>query len=163
MPKFFCFIIILLNSTDNAFFGSIYGNNYGTYGYMKKRIILAAAAVLLALGGWQAGGILFRGMKAAEVVRKLSAIRLALALYAVEHKEPPAAFEGLLDSGKLEAVPELKLRGHFYSSKVANVPAFAIRDTGGWAYVNDPRSRDFGLAYIDCSHKDEKGRYWSEF
>jgi hypothetical protein len=130
---------------------------------MNKKTILAAAAVLLALGGWWTGRILFGGMDAAEVIRKLSSLRLALALYGAEHKSPPADFADALTSGKLEAVPELKLRGHFYSSKVRNVPAMGITDSGDWAYVNDPKDKNFGLAYIDCSHKDEKGRYWSEF
>jgi hypothetical protein len=130
---------------------------------MKKKMIIAAAAAFLALAGWETGGIMFRRMGAAEVIRKLASLRLALALYGVEHKGPPADFAEVLNSGKLEAVPELKLRGHFHSSKVRNVPAFEIRDTGGWAYVNAPGNKDFGLAYIDCAHKDEKGRYWSEF
>lgn len=127
---------------------------------MKKRIFTAAAlAAVLAL----ARGYWYGGMDAPEVIRKLSSLRLALALYGVEHKGPPADFAEVLSSGKLEAVPELKLRRHFKSRKVRNVPAMKITDSGGWAYVNDPKNKDFGLAYIDCSHKDEKGRYWSEF
>ena len=29
--------------------------------------------------------------------------------------------------------------------------------------MNEPGDPDFGLLYIDCAHKDEKGRFWSEF
>lgn len=128
-----------------------------------KKILGITAAALLALAACGTGWIQLRGMGAAEVIRKLSTLRLALALYGAEHKGPPADFATVLSSGKLEAVPELKLRGHFYRSAVRNVPAMRITDSGGWAYVNDPKNKDFGLAYIDCSHKDEKGRYWSEF
>ena len=128
---------------------------------MKKKIFLTAAlAAVLAL----ARGLWYGGMDAPEVIRKLSSLRLALALYGVEHKQaPPSDFAEVLASGKLEAVPELKLRRHFKSGKVRNMPAMKITDSGGWAYVNNPQDKDFGLAYIDCSHKDEKGRYWSEF
>ena len=128
---------------------------------MKKKIFTAAAlAAVLAL----ARGLWYGGMDAPEVIRKLSSLRLALALYGVEHnKVPPADFAEVLTSGKLEAVPGLKLPRHFKHGKVRNVPAMRIADSGGWAYVNDPKDKDFGLAYVDCSHKDEKGRYWSEF
>jgi hypothetical protein len=128
---------------------------------MKNKIFTAAAlAAALAL----ARGLWYGGMDAPEVVRKLSSLRLALALYSAEHnKVPPPDFADVLTSGKLEAVPELKLRRHFKREKVRNVPTMEITDSGGWVYVNNPRDKDFGLAYIDCSHKDEKGRFWSEF
>ena len=162
MPKFFRFIFILLNSTDRAIFDSIYHAARRCRRYMKKKILIAASAalVLAGLGGYR---FFCSGMDAAEVVRKLSALRLALALYKVEHKKIPSAFEEVLTSGKLESVPELKLRRHFSSAKVRNVSALEIRDTGGWAYVNAPGNKDFGLVYIDSSHADEKGRFWSEF
>ena len=35
-----------------------------------------------------------------------------------------------------------------------------IKSEGG--YVNDPADPQFGVVYIDCTHKDEKGRFWSE-
>ncbi len=127
---------------------------------MKKKIFFAAMlAGTLAL----ARGVWYGGMDAPEVVRKLSSLRLALALYSAEHKSLPADFGTILSSGKLEAVPELKLRRHFKNGKVRNMPEMKITDSGGWAYVNNPKDKDFGLAYIDCSHRDEKGRYWSEF
>jgi len=90
-------------------------------------------------------------------------MRLALALHRIEHKTFPPAFAQLPAGGKLEAVPELKLAWHAGAAKVADVRTFGIRDTGGWAYVSDPASAQFGLVYIDCRHKDEKGRFWSEF
>ncbi|HAN04293.1 MAG TPA: hypothetical protein DCQ25_03355 [Elusimicrobia bacterium] len=130
---------------------------------MKRRIImivLAAAAV----GGAGWGLFYLRsGMDAAEVVRKLSGIRLSLELYRQEHKKYPASFAETLRAGTLEAAPELKLPGHLRNSQVRDTPALAIKDTGGWAYVSDPKSPDFGLLYIDCSHRDEKSRFWSEF
>ncbi len=130
---------------------------------MKRRIIMIVlAAAALAGAGW--GLVYLRGgMDAAEVVRKLSGTRLSLELYRQEHKKYPPSFAETLRAGTLEAAPELKLPGHFKKSQVRDTPALAITDTGGWAYVSDPKSPDFGLLYIDCSHKDEKSRFWSEF
>lgn len=130
---------------------------------MKRRIIIivlaAAAAAAAGLGLFYVRS----GMGAAEVVRKLSGIRLALELYRQEHKKFPASFAETLRAGTLEAAPELKLPGHLKNSQVRDTPSLAITDSGGWAYVSDPRSPDFGLLYIDCSHRDEKSRFWSEF
>jgi len=130
---------------------------------MRRRIIMIVLAAAAAAGaGW---GLFYLrgGMDAAEVVRKLSGIRLSLELYRQEHKQYPAAFAETLRAGTLEAAPELKLPGHFRNSKVRDTPALTITDSGGWAYVSDPKSPDFGLLYIDCSHRDEKSRFWSEF
>ena len=128
---------------------------------MKRKTLLAGLAAAAACGA----GLYYyySGMSAAEVVRKLSSQRLALAFYAREHKAPPAVFENTVRAGTLEAPLPLKLPRHFRTSKVRNVPSFGITDSGGWAYVNGPGDRNFGLLFIDCSHRDEKGRFWSEF
>ena len=129
---------------------------------MKRVFLAALSAASLLAAAW---GLLWLrgGMDAAEVVRKLSGIRLSLELYRQEHKKYPASFAETLRAGTLEAAPELKLPGHLRNSQVRDTPALAIKDTGGWAYVSDPKSPDFGLLYIDCSHRDEKSRFWSEF
>jgi type II secretory pathway pseudopilin PulG len=126
---------------------------------MKRRIVLAAAAAAAALFALH----VTRGMKAAEAIRKLSGLRLALALYSTEHRPPPTDINDLVKSGKMEGIPYLKLAGHLGHASIRQTQAMDIKDTGGWAYVNDPKAPDFGLVYIDCSHKDEKGRSWSEF
>lgn len=128
---------------------------------MNRKTFIAAAAACAAL----AGGLwyLAAGMEAAEVVRKLSGLRLSLAFYAREHKALPAAFEDTVRVGNLEAPPALKLPRHFRTSSVRNVDALRITDRGGWAYVNAPGDRNFGVLFIDCSHRDGKGRFWSEF
>lgn len=105
----------------------------------------------------------FSGMPAAEVLRKLSGLRLAVELYRQEKRALPPSFADVLAAGKLEAVPALKLRRHRRAAAVRDAASQEVRDTGGWAYVNGPASPQFGLVYIDCSHYDEKGRRWSEF
>ena len=129
---------------------------------MKKKTLLALAAAAALCAAW--GGYYYRfGMEAPEVIRKLSGLRMAVALYKLEHKGLPGAFEDTVKEGALEAAPALKLPRHAGSSGVRGVSSFEIKDTGAWAYVNNRQDPDFGLVFIDCSHKDEKGRYWSEF
>ena len=126
----------------------------------KKILALAGAAALLAVWGEV---YLSRGMDAAEVVKKLAGMRLSLELYRQEYKRLPASFRETLRAGTLAEAPGLKLSLHLKTSSVRDTPSMLIKDTGGWAYVNDPGDRDFGLLYIDCAHRDEKGRFWSEF
>lgn len=126
---------------------------------MKKTTILAAAALLCALAFRYLG----RGMEAAEVVRRLSGLRVSLELYRQQYKKLPPSFGETLRAGTLEEAPALKLPWHLETSAVRDTPTMLIKDTGGWAYVNGPGDPAFGLLYIDCSHKDEKGRFWSEF
>jgi hypothetical protein len=129
---------------------------------MKKTIsaLLALAAVLSVL--W-ALHYLQGGMDAAEVVRKLSGMRISVELYRQEHRKLPASFADTLREGTLEEAPELKLPGHFKTSRVRDTPSMLITNTGGWAYVNDPADPAFGLVYIDSARRDERSRFWSEF
>ncbi len=127
---------------------------------MKRKTIIgviSAAAVLAA------GRYVYSGMGAAEVLRKLSGMRLSTELFRQGHGRLPYSFAETLRAGSLEEVPRLKLRWHPARSSVRDTPSMSIRDTGAWAYVNDPASPQYGLLYIDCAHRDEKGRFWSEF
>jgi len=129
---------------------------------MKRIMTIALGAAALLGAAW---GLLYLrgGMDAAEAVRKLSGLRLSIELYRQEHKKLPASFADTLKAGTLEEAPVLKLPGHLKTAKVSDNPSMLIRDTGGWAYVNNPADPAFGLVYIDSSGKDEKGRFWSEF
>ncbi|MBI4803112.1 MAG: hypothetical protein HY796_11365 [Elusimicrobia bacterium] len=128
---------------------------------MKKiPLIISAALVLAALGVLR---YYLYSMDAAEVVRRLAGMRVATALFRLSKGSAPANFNDLVTSGNLEAPPKLKLKWHRASLKVRPTPVLQAKDTGGWGYVNDPKSRDFGTIFIDCAHRDEKGRSWSEF
>lgn len=126
----------------------------------KKSAVCLGLAVLLAACG---ALYLRRAMPAAEVIRKLAGLRMAMELYRQDHKGFPSAYARVLEAGNLEAVPDLKLKWHLKTTKVRTVNSFKIANTGGWAYVGNPSDPQFGLVYIDSSGKDEKGRPWSEF
>jgi hypothetical protein len=130
---------------------------------MKKTIYITLGITGAALAASFAFNYFFRAMGSAEVIRKLQGMRLAVELFRQAAGHLPADINEVVRNGSLEAVPELKLKRHFASSKVRNADRHRILDTGSWGYVNDPGSADFGKVFIDCSHQDEKGRYWSEF
>ena len=44
---------------------------------------------------------------------------------------------------------EMEKVSSFGSSKQAD-------DTGGWGYVNDPRSPEYGLVFVNCTHREPK-------
>jgi hypothetical protein len=129
---------------------------------MKKASIIALAA--LAAGTAAATLRYLAGsMDAAEAVRRLAGMRVAVTLYRMAKGSAPADFGAVISGGQLEAPPQLKLKWHRASSKVRQTNELRAKDTGAWAYVNNPKSADFGTVFIDCTHKDERGRYWSEF
>ncbi|MHB0997272.1 MAG: hypothetical protein ACYC2I_12955 [Elusimicrobiales bacterium] len=129
---------------------------------LKKATLMATLAAALAAA---AGGAVYlrSGMDSPEVLRKLAGLRVALELYAMERHTKPGAFGDTISSGQLEGAPDLKLPGHLPAASVRDVASFTVTDSGSWAYVNDKSSPHFGLLFIDCSHRDERGRFWSEF
>jgi uncharacterized RDD family membrane protein YckC len=38
----------------------------------------------------------------------------------------------------------------------------ALRDTGRWGYVSDPKASCYGKIFVDCTHADTRGRPWNE-
>lgn len=130
---------------------------------MKRALIILLGAAAVTMAVFSAHDLLFRTMGAAEVIRKLQGLRMAVELFRQDKGRLPAGMNEVILNGTLEAVPELKLKRHTSSVKVRNTARMEILDTGRWSYVNEPGSPDFGTVFIDCSHKDEKGRFWSEF
>ena len=130
---------------------------------MSKKIILVSLIAGLGLAAVLCLNYRYYSMKSPEVIRRLTGLRLAAGLFRISKGRPPAGLGELIKSGNLEAAPELKLRTHRATSKVRTASGPAVMDTGGWAYINDPKSADYGTFFIDCSHADEKGRYWSWF
>jgi hypothetical protein len=130
---------------------------------MKKNILMISGLTVLSLAVFGLFTYVNYSMDSASVIRRLSGIRIAAGLFRMSSGRHPSDIGEMIKTGNLEAVPELKLRRHLATSKVRNASSPAVRDTGGWGYVNDPKSSDYGTVFIDCSHTDEKGRYWSWF
>lgn len=114
--------------------------------------------------------------KFADLVRKsnegaakgnLGAIRSALSVHYgdLEGVYPyhPAA---LTAGGRyLDALPKAKTPNYHPDSDAVAlvVAADALTDAGGWAYVADPSSPDWGTLYVNCTHTDTKGSVWSAY
>lgn len=93
---------------------------------------------------------------------RLEAYKLSLGRFPsreadVEAMVREASLRGLWDTW-LNAFPHKPTRA------VVFYPEREYRDSGAWAYVSNPKSRDFGAFYIDCTHADSSsGHTWSSF
>lgn len=38
-----------------------------------------------------------------------------------------------------------------------------VDDSGGWLYVTDPASDDWGTVIVNCTHTDREGKVWAEY
>ncbi len=98
----------------------------------------------------------------AEIIRKMSSIRLCLTLYSInENKISLDPQKDLKKVGYLNEIPQIKLKWKFPSREIRLVDRLEIKNTGKWAYIKNAKDTNFGLFYIDSSAKDSKGRYWS--
>ncbi|MFC1680151.1 type IV pilin protein [Elusimicrobiota bacterium] len=143
----------------------------------------SGGTILIVLGVMFAVGIVVTGIlaavaipKFAELVRKssegatkgnLGAVRSALSIYYgdMEGVYPQDPNELTVDGKYLGSMPRAKTPNlHPDSSQIALIPSpQALTDEGGWAYVNNPMSPDFGSFFINCSHTDSKGSLWSSY
>ena len=91
-------------------------------------------------------------------------MRSALNIYYGDHEGVyPETPEAVLGS-PMPVLWDPRITGpHPPTNKVELVKSRELRDTGNWAYVNDPKSEDYGLLFIDCTHTDDRGKSWSEY
>lgn len=94
----------------------------------------------------------------------LGAIRSALSIYYGDTAGVyPSSLNSLTEGGKyLREIPmAIVPYYHRDSSKVTfgKVPD----DSGGWVYDNDPKDKDFGLVFVNCTHTDTKGSSWNSY
>lgn len=129
---------------------------------MRKMGIALGALALLALGLMQARRLapVDRGPGAKG---KLGELRSALSnYYSDSGGHYPASLDALVPK-YLPEIPQLsELREHAPSRAVLLVGELVPRDSGGWLYVNDPASKNYGEVRIDCTHTDGR-RAWFDF
>lgn len=111
-----------------------------------------------------------------SVLVNLGALRVADAKYFVDHDGyfpiNLADLGPLLDRGD---IPPLILPDHVGTNSSKNYGGEVcrkrpdgsfdligkrIKDSGRWGYVNDKKAVCYGMIFIDCTHKDDKGKYW---
>jgi len=113
---------------------------------------------MLALSG-TLGYIYSCGMESYEVINDMSEMRKKIAIYYNLNGKPfPEDFGEIIKTGVIREVPPVKLKGHLKMKGVENSASMTYSDSGGWKYVSDPKDKDFGKLYLDCTHTDEYGR-----
>ncbi|MDE2292410.1 MAG: hypothetical protein KGL53_10030 [Elusimicrobia bacterium] len=63
-------------------------------------------------------------------------------------------------------MPSTRIGRHPDSSEVhdfKSMSAAGNADTGGWGYIDDPDSKDFGTVWVNCTHTDASGRRWDSY
>lgn len=114
--------------------------------------------------------------KFAELVRRshegatkgnLSAIRSALSIH---YRDFPGLFPyhlaALLPGGKyLSSIPKAKTPTYHPDSVAVRLAATRMDadDAGGWLYLSDPASKEYGAVYVNCTHTDSKGTAWTVY
>lgn len=109
----------------------------------------------------------------------LGSLRSALAIYYGDAQgQYPATLDALIGPKYIPAIPKTKIDAHMetnvvtlYGAEVCTgktefgtqIDASKIKDTGGWGYVADPKAPCSGQLFVDCSHKDTKGKLWPEY
>lgn len=116
--------------------------------------------------------------KFAELIRKssegaakgnLGAIRSAMSIYYGDMEgQYPAQLESLTAGGKyLTVIPAAKTPNfHPDSATVHYLQGLndaSQADTGGWGYVNNPRDKDYGNIFVNCTHTDTRGKSWDSY
>lgn len=106
-----------------------------------------------------------RKSKEGQVKGNLGAIRSAVhAYYADTVTTHPPNLEALTTDGKyLTAIPFTQILGYHEDSRAASNAAgtTGINDSAGWAYNNDSNDSDVGHVYVNCTHTDSSGTFWS--
>lgn len=103
----------------------------------------------------------------------LGAVRSALSIYYGDAEgRYPAKLSDLTIGGKyLSAIPKIQIGAHKLTDAVLDVKEVSghaalrrkLKDTGGWAYVSDPKSPIYGTVVIDCTHTDTRSSVWAEY
>ena len=118
--------------------------------------------------------------KFAELIRKssegatkgnLGAVRSALSIYYgdMEGQYPRDDMGTLVLSGRkyIDSIPTAKSPNYHPDANtvvtISSNTATNISDVGGWVYVNNSGSSDWGTMLVNCTHTDTKGNYWTSY
>ena len=141
----------------------------GPASHLLRSAALDMAASILALA--VAVVVAFMVLFARETQRlnfsRLMEVQHELDEYHAAHKDVFPTNLNLLNAAQPH-LPELWEGGGWVSPHPRNhVLTYVSKrnegDSGGWAYVNDASSKDFGAIYINCTHTDYKGKIWNSY
>ncbi|MBI5883931.1 MAG: hypothetical protein HZB91_12605 [Elusimicrobia bacterium] len=117
----------------------------------------------LILGSPEGDGREVQEGRTRDALRK---IRADLQEYRLKHLgKPPADLAAFFTKYAVPPAAELPYY-HPVSAAIHSLASLAdnsAADTGGWAYVSNPRDKDFGAFLINCSHTDSRGSAWDSY
>ena len=154
---------------------------FATLGVVGLSLPLVAIVLMVSTGTGSMGKFRTLSVKSGEGVTKgnLGSLKSAAAIYYGDAEgQYPATLDALVGPKYIPAIPKTKIDAHMetnvvtlYGAEVCTgkteygtqIDAGKIKDTGGWGYVADPKAPCWGMIFVDCSHKDTKGKLWPEY
>jgi len=134
---------------------------------IELMIVVAILALLAGLAIARFGSLLDKSKEGATR-GELSSLRSALYIYYSDNTFYPTDDLSSLTENKhyIDNIPLAMLPGTDLPENrhvtVGNSTFTAITGTGGWAYVNDPSSPDWGTLLVNCTLPDANGKNWDE-
>lgn len=95
----------------------------------------------------------------------LALLRSAITVYYGDHPGSfPTSLEELTRDGKyMSALPSVQLAPHLSTDEVEPYSSRAPRDSGRWGYIGNPKDREWGSVFVDCTHTDIQGTVWAAY
>jgi len=161
--------------------GEIRKTVFAVLGVIGMILPLVALSLLIATKGGTLDKFKTLTVKSGEGATKgnLGSLRSSMAIYYGDAEgQYPATLDALVGPKYIPAIPKTKIDAHMetnvvtlYGAEVCTgkteygtqIDASKIKDTGGWGYVADPKAPCWGMVFVDCSHKDTKGKLWPEY
>lgn len=182
LPLFFGFIWAGISQEKRALHDHVAGTRVVYVDPSKKSstgLIVGIVLIILFVGVMIVGILAAIAIpKFAELTKKsnegaskgnLGALRSAMSIYYGDMEgQYPAELQALTTDGKyLTTIPSARTPNfHADSAAVQNFDAMidaSQSDAGGWGYVNNPKSPDWGNVFINCTHTDTRGKSWNSY
>lgn len=131
-------------------------------------LVTGFCALLLAIAAPAFSG-LFRKSAEGGIKGNLGELRLAVDRYRREHDgRAPDSIGAMVAAKTIPEIPRLWRRfdesPHSQTAEASVVADRTATDSGRWAFVVSPSSPSLtGTLFIDCTHTDTRGRFWSEY
>ena len=149
---------------------------FAILGVLALILPMAAVGYMAVIGGPRIKTLARRAGEGSTKAH-LGSMRAAASIYYGKTEGTyPAALEALVGPDYLKTIAQTKLGDHpatdvrtAYGAEVCagkdgrDIDASKIKDTGGWGYVSDPKASCWGHVFVDCAHKDSKGKPWPEY
>lgn len=112
---------------------------------------------------------IFRYSAEGGIKGNLGELRQAVGRYRLEHEgRSPDSIGAMVEAKTIPEIPGLWRKfdeiPHTHTAEAAVVESRAATDSGRWTFVVSPSSPSLtGTIFIDCTHTDTRGRFWSEY